>query len=231
MFYSMRTYYFDGEVVFWGWLPEDVTVTDTHVTGRLSQENRPPAWKTPPHVALANALIEPKVVAVFTKTYGPITRTKDHISDEHHAVVGEDGMAHRVADADELRIDKALTFGYPKVEQSFSFDFHEFEARRNFIRLAWHGDLGSMRSDMLYARFQVVPGRVEKKALRTRVLWDFICVLFLIDYDAGRVRVCANRQCAAPYFLRGRTDQEFCSSRCAVAGNNARRAAKKEGGR
>jgi hypothetical protein len=227
----MRSYYFDGEMVFWGRLPEDVTITDTLVTGRLSQQDKLPTWKTPPHLALANALIEPKVVAAFTKTYGPITTIKDHISDTNFAVVGEDHRPHPVKDDDTLRMDRALTFGFPKVEQSFSFNFADFEDRRNFIRLAWRGDLSSMRSDMLDARFQVVPGKVEKKALRTRVLWHFICVLFLIDYDAGRVRVCANRQCAAPYFLRGRTDQEFCSSRCAVAGNNARRAAKKEGGR
>lgn len=224
----MQTYSFDGDVVFWGRFPEHVAITGTCVAGTLTQQDRPP-WKMPPHLALANALLEPKAVSAFTKTYGPIAGTKDHVSDERHAAVGEDGKAHPIGDNEELRIDKALTFGYPEVEQSFSFDFHEFEARRNFIRLAWRGDLSSMRSEMLNARFQVVPGMVKKKALRTRVLWDFICVLFLIDYDADRIRVCANRQCAAPYFLRGRTDQECCSPQCAVARNNARRAAQKEG--
>jgi hypothetical protein len=227
----MQRYYFDGEVAFWGRVPEDVTITGVRVTGKLNQLDKPPTWKKPPHVALANASLEPKAISAFTKTYGPIARTRDHISDERVAVVEGDRLPHPIADTDEHRIDRALTLGYPKVEQSFDFDFHEFEARRNFLRLAWRGDLSSLRSDMLDARFQVVPGMVEKKALRTRILWDFICVSFLIDYDADRIRVCGNRQCAAPYFLRQRADQECCSHQCAVARNNARRAAQKEGKR
>jgi hypothetical protein len=31
--------------------------------------------------------------------------------------------------------------------------------------------------------------------VRSRVLWDFICLIFLIDHDTGKAKVCANSKC------------------------------------
>src|SRR5260370_16402065 len=48
-------------------------------------------------------------------------------------------------------------------------------------------------------------------------LWTSVCVLFLRDHLAGRTGVCANPDCASPFFLKKRSTQKFCEPGPGVA--------------
>jgi hypothetical protein len=43
-------------------------------------------------------------------------------------------------------------------------------------------------------------------------LWATICFLFLKDFQAGKIVVCGNPDCPAPYFVAKRRTQKFCES-------------------
>jgi hypothetical protein len=47
--------------------------------------------------------------------------------------------------------------------------------------------------------------------LETGDLWKLISYLFLCDFAAKKVGYCGNPDCAAPYYLKKRKDQKFCT--------------------
>jgi hypothetical protein len=229
----MISYYFDGGVGYYGHIPESVLVrADGVVTGKLSNMPvKPSAWPEAPHVALANSTLKPNAVLAFTRRYGPINEPEIRLAEGVRAL-GARGLFDA---ATVLTPEKTRNLGMDgAVHETFSFSLHDFAELQDQIRLAWRGDrtaLGVLRQRVNAANFQVSlyqnPGKLEKVLLRTPLLWEFICVIFLIDYDAGRARICANDRCETPYFLQQRTDQECCCHHCAVERNNARRAEQK----
>jgi hypothetical protein len=228
----MAAYSFDGDVAFYGHIPETVTVTDGVVTGELSKTQvKAPAWTVPPHVAFANLSLEPRAVSAFTKTYGPISVPIAQYADGVRGL-REDGQVGSLGGGtiDPSLLNTLLSHGGDEaVRETFAFSIDDFRELQTRFRLAWRGErtiIQTISDHVTAANFQVWhfgKGAVEKISLRTRSLWSFICLVFLIDHDTDKVRICANRLCATPYFLRQRADQECCSHRCAVARNNARR--------
>jgi hypothetical protein len=231
----MTAYSFDGDVAFYGHLPETVTVADGVVTGELSKEQvKAPAWTVPPHVAFANLSLEPRAVSAFTKKYGPISMPSAQYADGVRELIEGEVRNLGGETIDPSRLAKLLSLGGDvAVHETFAFSIDDLRKLQADFRLAWRGERSHVQLISLHVRaanFQVWhfgSGGVEKISLRTRLLWDFICLTFLIDHDTDRLRTCANRECATPYFLRQRADQECCSHRCAVARNNARRVAQK----
>jgi hypothetical protein len=216
---------FNGAAAFYGHIPtpETVTVSDGLVTGKLSDTKaRRSAWPEPPHVALANALLEAKAVTAFTKTYGPIEEPSRALAPTVRSLAGNAPSP-----------DVLLNLGADEwVSETFSFSLDDFEEVQTRLRLAWRGDrtiLEGLRTRVKGANFQVslFEERAGDVVVRSRFLWDYICLVFLIDHDTGKAKVCGNSRCVAPYFLRGRTDNAFCSHRCAVTAGNRRRAEQK----
>lgn len=245
----MIMYFFTGAAAeFYGHTPETVCVGDDgSFTGDLGklQAKRSVDPDAPPHVALANASLESKAIAAFTKRYGPITEPSVSYAAGVRELRGVGTVqewpdAGRPYPGPQKGSDAAHLFTPPNllslgmdqaVRESFSFSRNYFAERQDRLRLAWRGErtaIAMLRQSISVANFQVslYGGSAEgnKVLLRTRLLWDYVSLIFLIDHDSGRARVCANRECETPYFIQRRTDKEFCSHRCAVRMNNARRA-------
>jgi hypothetical protein len=234
----MILYFFTGAAAeFYGHTPETVSVGDGALfTGDLGKV---PARRTgsgypdaPPHVALANVSPEPKSIVAFTKRYGPVSPPTSVFA-RGHSQARDPGRASDAAVA--LTPDNLLSLGSDDdVRETFSFTLNEFAERQTRLRLAWREErtaIAELRQGVRVANFQVslygASGGENKVLLRTRLLWDYISLIFLIDYDSARAKVCANRECETPYFLQQRTDKEFCSHKCAVTVNNMRRAEQK----
>lgn len=228
----MILYFFTGAAAeFYGHTPKTVSSDGDIFTGDLGKA---PARRTgypepPPHVALANASVESKSIVSFTQRYGPISTPTSTFA-QGRSRVRVRGQASDTAVA--LTPDNLLSLGSDDdVRETFSFKLNEFAERQDRLRLAWRGErtaLEILREGVSVADFQVKLGALggggDRVLLRTRFLWDYISLIFLIDHDSGRAKVCANRECGTPYFLQQRTDKEFCSHRCAVTVNNMRRA-------
>lgn len=252
----MTLYFFTGAAAeFYGHTPETVTLGDNgFFTGDLgkAQARRFAYPEPPPHVALANASLEPKSIVAFTKRYGPIAEPSATFAAgvrelRSDGTVKEWPDVGRPYPGPKKGSDAAHLFTPPNllslgmdeaVRESFSFSLNDFAKRQDRLRLAWRGErtaIQVLRQGVSVANFQVKLGALgrggDRVLLRTRLLWDYISLIFLIDHDSGRARVCANPECETPYFLQQRTDKEFCSHRCAVTVNNMRRAQKKKEGK
>ena len=220
---------FNGAAAFYGHIPIPETVAingDGLVTGKLSHmKARRSGWPEPPHVALANMTVEPKAVLAFTKTYGPI---------EYPSVAPAPGVRYLTGAPSQDDLYQSLNLGMDEwVSEAFSFPLGDFEQVQMRLRLAWRGERTSLellRQQLKRADFQVslFEERTGDVVVRSRFLYDYVCLTFLIDYDNGKAKVCGNARCAAPYFLRGRTDNSFCSHGCAVTAGNLRRAQLKQ---
>lgn len=53
--------------------------------------------------------------------------------------------------------------------------------------------------------------------LGTKDLWTMICFLFLRDLTAGKLGICENPDCPAPYYKKKRSTQKFCEAGPCVA--------------
>jgi hypothetical protein len=144
-------------------------------------------------------------------------------------VIGEDGVSAGQATFTEGQLANMRDFGYC-LPGSFSFSHSTFLTAKKGLRVAWRGEpatLAEFRHRLTSQSFHVFAfphSNLEKVAVQTQDLLTFIHLSFLMDYDTGRARVCANERCARPYFLKQRVDQRCCSHRCAVEKNNARMA-------
>jgi hypothetical protein len=220
---------FNGAAAYYGRIPIPETVKISHgiVTGELSDmKARWSAWPEPPHVALVNALLEARAITAFTRTYGPIEEPNSALAPIVRSLTGSAPSP-----------DVLLNLGADEwVSETFSFSLDDFEEAQTRLRLAWRGDrtiLEGLRTRVKGANFQVslFEERAGDVVVRSRLLWDYICLVFLIDHETGKAKVCGNTRCATPYFLRGRTDNNFCSHGCAVTAGNMRRAQQKRGKR
>src|SRR2546426_10545089 len=168
------------------------------VTGTLGTERADVArWKEPPHEAFANLraaepglrlrLVDINVAQNFIKTHGVICGK----------VVVE-----------------------PESEPRFYESSAALSRAQGLLRRAWAGDSGALKeiekqaADALVVRPSPEAGGVE---LVAKKLWSFICILFLRDHGAGRIGICANPDCASPYFLKKRRTQKLCEAGPCVA--------------
>jgi hypothetical protein len=218
---NVKRYSFNGEAKYCGQLAESVSVDDNGViTGQLSRNfARVSSWPEPPHVALANLEQTANAAVGFTRKYGALSEPS--LSIEVWSADGEEKLTGP-------KVQPFRNLELP-VQGKFSFEHQSFVAAQNWLRLAWRGDpncLPLMRHRVQAANFQLSVSPKEAVEVRTAVLWDFINLVFLIDFDTGRARICANERCRRPYFLKQRVDQECCSHRCAVERNNQRRLAR-----
>jgi hypothetical protein len=178
-----------------GLSPEAVLVGDDGIiSGNLG--NYPvntKAWKTSPHVALANLNLNPQAIAAFVRKYGVLEGTIKTVSESAH-------------EASPL---------------SFTVNADFVREAQSILRLAWRGDRSALLQveDVLkQINLQVVPSLVRREqiAFETSELWKFLCFAFANDYIEEKTQTCTNPDCEHPYFVQKRKDQEFCSHRCAV---------------
>jgi len=100
---------------------------------------------------------------------------------------------------------------------------------RDYLRQAWGGSdaiLAQMLVD-LRAGLNVTPEGLETVPDN---LWMLTRLMFLHDRLRARVRICANEDCPARFFLAVRKGQKFCSHPCAVL-VNVRRFRQRLGGK
>jgi hypothetical protein len=196
-------YRFPSFVTCGGFLPETVTIQpDPDVadfpsifSGTLGTERLAgKAWRVPPHIAFANLRVEdPQSVAAFIKQHGVLLYADRHEKDSLH-------------DA-----------GFRK---AFRERAEDLAAYQGFLQLAWDGEHSSfdLMEDQIEAgivtRVHVRDGVVS---LETPALWTFICFLFLRDFTAGKLGICANPDCPARYFKKKRSTQKFCEAGPCVA--------------
>jgi hypothetical protein len=98
-------------------------------------------------------------------------------------------------------------------------DLKVARAYRNGLRAAWAGDkeavAGIQRAvKHLLATISVTGTRIE---IEPRESWVAAYLLFLQDQSEGKPGICANPECAAPYFIRKRNTQKFCEAGPCVA--------------
>ena len=87
---------------------------------------------------------------------------------------------------------------------------------QNALRKAWEGDKNTLA--WLFRKHNRASVYIEPSGMRLSAddAWEGACLFFLLYYQAGRIGKCASPDCPAPYFLRARRGQRFCSHRCAV---------------
>ena len=205
-------------------------------------------WIDRPHLELVNLpvvsmgnwrQVESKAMQTFTEKYGVLRGTFPQEIEKN------------------LNLPVKPSFGYPQIipvrtdyrvdhpewakelpEPRFYINSGEFSEAQSLLRQAWAGDGNAVKQIHKEA---VTPGpyypvaleiqpSVERGVveLQTRDLWNFICLLFLLDCAQGKTKICRNRDCSAPYFIQTRKDQQYCSHKCAVLINVRRFLARQE---
>jgi hypothetical protein len=145
-------------------------------------------WIEPPHVALANLRIDdPQSVMAFMGRYGVLEGT----------------------------------FRTEEDQTKFEVQGWEFWTTQGTLRSAWNGESGeawnvleSLVEENIAADVVPAYGSVD---LRVRDLWTFVAFLFLMDSPRGKLGVCHNPDCPAPYFQKKRITQKFCEAGPCVA--------------
>lgn len=83
---------------------------------------------------------------------------------------------------------------------------------RDVLRRAWIGDSCSLNIVELLAQMNAKITATENGRIEL-VIDDTLgaaSILFLREFAAGRLGMCANPQCPSPYFVRSRRTQKFC---------------------
>jgi hypothetical protein len=100
----------------------------------------------------------------------------------------------------------------------YRVDLAELKDRQELVRDAWVGLGGTdLEVDLMVPNphLRVSIGARESE-IAVDSLWTLIQILVLRDSAAEKTDKCANPDCPAPYFLRTRKGQKFCSHKCAV---------------
>ena len=171
-----------------GGLPECGNLHSTADSARLEDATESDERLEPPHLALANLRInDPQSVMAFMGRYGVLEGT--FRTEEH--------------------------------QTKFQVQGWELWTTQGTLLDAWKGESGkawnlleSLVEENIDA--DVVPawGSV---ALRIRNLWTFVAFLFLMDSARGKLGICHNPDCPAPYFQKKRITQKFCEAGPCVA--------------
>jgi hypothetical protein len=216
------------------------------LSGVLSEERATPtAWKTPPHVWLANlpaydfngepttqpteAMADARAIEGFIRRFGVLrgVAVADPIREKL-----EQGITEAEQTIHELRskgLEKTSQVGlfaanpsvFPPDPNGLYFyeNASEFTRTQALLRKAWTGDEAAIRSieGETAGGLEVCSSVKYGISLTAKTLWSLICVLFLRDHAAGRTSVCRNPECPAPYFLKRRSTQKFCDSQTCTA--------------
>ena len=206
-------YKFQSTVFLFGYLPQDVHTVAGIIEGRISSKeplDKYP-WHVPPHVALANLPTrDANGVTKMTPEEGLILDTKSA-----EKFVREYGFLHR-----KLPSENQLASDWADVIAGESVT--DIASVQETLRQAWSLQLlirgVPFRSDTASLKdFHVFAGDNGELDILTDDLWSFIGVLFTIDDKAGRLGVCSNPDCLAPYFMKKRKSQKFCEAGPCVA--------------
>lgn len=172
-------------------------------------------WIEPPHVFLANMPITERSILKFNRTYGQIGGTWE----------AEEPETREVADKS------------PRKKRSFyvigDAGLQEVQRKQTLLRRAWTKDraafktlwLGGSMADVVDASDPTSKIKVETIVTPAGIdlvagdMWSFTRIAFLRDFVLGRVQVCLNPDCRAPYFLTSRKGQKYCTHQCAVLMN------------
>jgi hypothetical protein len=157
-------------------------------TGHFGYATERDKWREPPHVALANLHInDPQSVMAFMGRYGVLEGT--FRTEEH--------------------------------QTKFEVQGSELWTTQETLRDAWKGESGeawnlleSLVEENVDADVIPACGFVT---LRVRNLWTFVAFLFLMDSARGKLGICHNPDCPAPYFSKKRITQKFCEAGPCVA--------------
>jgi hypothetical protein len=86
---------------------------------------------------------------------------------------------------------------------------------QSLVRRAWQGDADDLQTILRSSdvRFSIGP---KEKELSIGTLPSLIAAFTLQDCSQAKLGECANPECPAPFFLKVRRGQNFCSHRCAV---------------
>ncbi len=210
----MKSYYaFAGTIRYYGLLPKEIEIvpagaelgTPGDLRGTLGPERADSSrWKEPPHLVLANLTDpSPREVESFIRRYGPLAGRSTAL----------------------MAVDGAPQF-YENVAKFKLFQRGLQEAWREnaeaIAKVRSHLDSGKERYDVRLKQW--VGGRskiwlsAEGESIEAHLteLVPFMCLLFLRDRATEDTGVCENPDCPAPYFLRDRKGQQFCTHKCAV---------------
>jgi hypothetical protein len=88
---------------------------------------------------------------------------------------------------------------------------------RDSLRQAWIGDPEALRKITNVVQIflaQSGANLISNKKGELELTADsavlIACILFLRDFGAGRLAMCANPDCTSPFFVRSRRTQKFC---------------------
>jgi hypothetical protein len=198
--------------------PQDTNIENGHIIGRYRfREINKEAWKDAPHIALANiptydgqgqpnlkpapgARIDPKSVERFVRVYGGfIGAYGDDLEDAYDEDGGifDQDIAEVAKHQDGLRQAWLLPPETGTGEATLGIQ----------SKIGW--EIGSEHT----FKVNMFPGlRYDEIDLTTNDLWGFIGYLFLRDFTAGKIGFCGNPDCPAPYYLKSRSDQQYCLS-------------------
>jgi hypothetical protein len=179
-------------------------------------------WKQPPHVKFVNL---PLMTLSNTKLDPPIEEKAFVKFIEEYGVprgtVIEPGLAKDEAAKEPDDFAAQLHFAVNSADVS---------GAQKTLRTAWKGEssaiaeiqrqvpgaLQAFGSPGIFD-FSYPPGQLAVRInqngsveLVVKNLWSFVCLLFLRDYGAGRIGICANPQCPSPYFVKSRRTQKIC---------------------
>jgi hypothetical protein len=184
-----RTYYTLKTELVPGWtLPRGpLAVRENMISGVCGVDRPDPArWEQQPHVAFANLKLDAAAVKTFTAAYGPL-----------------------IADLSQL----------PEAGEQFEVHLTLVGYMQDQLRRAWRErdakvlwfPMGAENVELYYMAMMWT-GR--GMTLAPADCWTYLQLLLTRDLDEKRARFCPNKTCKAPYFV-GRTNQMFCSHKCA----------------
>jgi hypothetical protein len=222
----MTSYYaFSGTIQYYGHLPKEIEVVPADAPagapgdfrGTLSLERTDSSrWKEPPHIVLANLTSPiPEAIQAFIRRYGPLAGRSTHLMVVNGAQQFYENVAKFIA------FQKLLQEAWMGNDEAVKKIGDRIAVKRDRYDPKLKQWVGGKSKIWLSASGQSIEAHLTE-------LEPFICLLFLRDYAKGDTGVCTNPDCPAPYFLRERKGQQFCTHKCAVLINVRRfRAAQK----
>lgn len=164
------------------------------VDGPRAEDND---WREQPHIACANLRVEdPQSVMAYMRRYG----MPCNFGKTDHLYVKFEVSYNTIREAQEiLRNAWKNTLPYDSEGE---------------VRVSCVTELEAYVEENMQASV-IVPAGVTH--LQIENLWTLIAFLFLHDYAARKLGICANPDCPAPYFKKKRITQKFCEAGPCVA--------------
>jgi hypothetical protein len=195
-------------------IPNDVRELDGIFAGLLGKDLVDVvAAKEPLHRVFAN-LRDDEAVLGFIKRWGRVTRggAPKTLRDSQELMVG-------ASQAEEL--SRNLRTAHPESEGDWDAPILFFESRHQIIQLrdmlqkAWDSNKVAIQTLEETVKEQIASTWAFKKGyieITAEASWDAACLLFLRDRAEGKMAICANPACDAPYFIKKRKTQQVCEA-------------------